>query len=126
MKPESEFHLNGMGMLLLGVSDLQRSVAFYTEALGLQLKSQMPGFAFVDAGAVTLVLSEPLGRALGNRPGAMEIVWPVEDVRSAHESLRSRGVAFVAEPRNVTGQDWSAVFTDPDGHHLSIFGPAGE
>jgi catechol 2,3-dioxygenase-like lactoylglutathione lyase family enzyme len=125
MKTGSDFHLNGMGMILLGVSDLERSVAFYTETLGLRLKSQMPGFAFVDAGPVTLVLSEPLGRALGNHPGAVEIVWPVDDVRSAHETLRSRGVTFIAEPRNVTGRDWSAVFTDPDGHHLSIFGPPG-
>lgn len=125
MEYAGKFRVTGIGLLLLGVSDLKRSLAFYTEALGLPLKSQIPGFAFVDAGTVTLVLSEPLGRALGSRPGAVEIVCPVENVRLAYEALRSRGVTFLTQPRNVTGQDWSAVFTDPDGHRLSIFGPEG-
>jgi catechol 2,3-dioxygenase-like lactoylglutathione lyase family enzyme len=120
-----DFRLSGIGFLLLGVSDLKRSLAFYSETLGLRSKSQIPGFAFLDAGALTLVLSEPLGRALGSLPGAMEIVCPVADVREAYQTLRQRGVAFLAEPRNVTGSDWSAVFTDPDGHRLSIFGPGG-
>lgn len=125
MEEGSGFRLSGIGFLLLGVSDLKRSVAFYSETLGLPLKSEIPGFAFLDAGALTLVLSEPLGRATGSLPGAMEIVCPVENVREAYETLRGRGVAFLAEPRNVTGSDWSAVFGDPDGHRLSVFGPAG-
>jgi catechol 2,3-dioxygenase-like lactoylglutathione lyase family enzyme len=125
MKRGNEFRLDGIGIILLGVSDLERSLAFYTETLGLRLKSQIPGFAFVDAGGVTLGLSEPLGRALGSKSGGVEFVCSVENVRAAYETLRSRGVSFSSEPRNVTGQDWSAAFTDPDGHHLSIFGPAG-
>ncbi len=126
MEQGSEFRLSGIGIIQLGVSDLQRSVAFYTQVLGLRLKSSVPGFAFVDAGAVTLVLSEPLSRALGPLPGAVEIVYPVSDVQAGYEVLRSRGISFLREPRNVTGKDWSAVFTDPDGHRLSIFGPGGE
>lgn len=121
---DGEFRLGGIGIIQLGVSDLQRSVEFYTQTLGLKLKSIVAGFAFVDAGSVTLVLSEPLGRALGPLPGAVEIVCPVSDVRAGYETLLSRGVSFLTEPRNVTGEDWSAVFTDPDGHRLSIFGPA--
>jgi catechol 2,3-dioxygenase-like lactoylglutathione lyase family enzyme len=121
----SSFRLSGIGLLLLGVSDLKRSLAFYHETLGLRLNSQVPGFAFLEAGALTLVLSEPLGRALGASPGATEIVCPVENVRQAHQALSRRGVVFISEPRNVTGNEWSAVFTDPDGHRLSIFGPEG-
>lgn len=125
MEQGSKFRLQGIGVLLLGVSDLQRAVTFYTETLGLTLKSQIPGFAFLDAGSLTLALSEPLSRALGKEPGAVEIVWPVDNVRLAHQTLLARGVSFVTEPRNVTGQEWSALFTDPDGHRLSIFGPEG-
>lgn len=37
--------------------------------------------------------------------------------------LEARGVTFLNEPRNVTGNQWAANFRDPDGHLLSIFGP---
>jgi len=50
-------------------------------------------------------------------------VFSVEGVREAYDALRSRGVRFIAEPRNVTGPMWSANFSDPDGHGLSLFGP---
>jgi catechol 2,3-dioxygenase-like lactoylglutathione lyase family enzyme len=50
MEQGGEFRLEGIGILMLGVSDLQRAVTFYTETLGLTLKSRIPGFAFLDAG----------------------------------------------------------------------------
>jgi predicted enzyme related to lactoylglutathione lyase len=50
------------------------------------------------------------------------VVFSVEHVRAAYDALRRKGVTFSDEPRNVTGSSWSANFTDPDGHHLSIFG----
>lgn len=125
MEQGSGFPLQGIGVLLLGVSDLQRAVTFYSETLGLPLKSQIPGFAFLKRGPVTLALSVPFSRALSKEPGAVEIVWPVDYVRLARQTLLARGVSFVTEPRNVTGKDWSAVFTDPDGHRHSIFGLGG-
>lgn len=35
----------------------------------------------------------------------------------------TRGVVFLSEPMNVTGDSWAANFRDPDGHLLSVFGP---
>lgn len=55
--------------------------------------------------------------------GATEVVFAVESVTGAHDALVARGVRFVREPRHTTGDNWSAVFTDPDGHRLSLFGP---
>jgi catechol 2,3-dioxygenase-like lactoylglutathione lyase family enzyme len=53
----------------------------------------------------------------------MEVVFEVDDIDAAHESLRSRGVSFRIAPRIATGDRWVADFRDPDGHALSIFGP---
>jgi catechol 2,3-dioxygenase len=39
-----------IGHVHLKVSDLERAVAFYTEALGFELQTRMPGAAFVSAG----------------------------------------------------------------------------
>ena len=52
-----------------------------------------------------------------------QIVFSVEDVRGAYESLQKRGIAFEGEPRNVAASMWAANFRDPDGHWLSVFGP---
>ena len=112
-----------IGIVMLGVQDVEKSVAFYRDRLGLGMKGQVEGFAFLDAGPVTLCVSAALARASGNIAGATEIVFPVESVRTSYKALQDMGVVFSNEPRNVTGSNWAANFTDPDGHKLSIFGP---
>ena len=112
-----------IGIVMLGVRNLAASIAFYRDRLGVAVKNQFEGFAFLDTGAVTLCLSEPLAKASGQIVGATEIVFPVERVRAAYQALQGKGVTFVNEPRNVTGSSWAANFNDPDGHKLSVFGP---
>ena len=120
---QTDFKLSKIGVIMLGVADVARSVAFYRDKLGLSVKQEIPGFAFLDGGGVTLCLCQPLARSTGRGPGATEVVFSVEDVRAAHEALRAKGVAFTIEPRNVSGPMWAANFEDPDGHNLSVFGP---
>ena len=115
--------LTQVGLVMLGVSDMARSVAFYRDTLGLPLAQQIPGFAFFNAGGFTLALSEPIAKNSAHMVGATEIVFSVEDVRAAHAALREKGVAFLIEPRVVNPPMWAANFNDPDGHRLSIFGP---
>jgi catechol 2,3-dioxygenase-like lactoylglutathione lyase family enzyme len=120
---QADLKLTQIGVVMLGVTDLSRSVAFYRDQLGLTVKQEIPGFAFLDGGGVTLCLSQPLARATGRGAGATEIVFSVDDVRAAFEALHGRGVQFTHEPRNVSGPMWAANFEDPDNHKLSIFGP---
>ena len=44
--------------VMLGTTDLDRAVRFYHEVLGLDLTGRTGGFAFFEAGGVTLTLSE--------------------------------------------------------------------
>lgn len=122
----SAFTLNKVAVLMLGVKDLARSAAFYRDTLGLQPLGEVPGeFAFFKAGDLMLALSVPHAKP-ENSPsvvGAMEVVFGVENVTASYEALKARGVHFVREPRHATGENWSAVLTDPNGHRLSIFGP---
>jgi catechol 2,3-dioxygenase-like lactoylglutathione lyase family enzyme len=120
---QMDFKLAKIGVVMLGVADVARSVAFYRDRLGLTVKQEIPGFAFLDGGAVMLALSQPLARATHQGPGSTEIVFSVEDVRAAHAALLAKGVAFTQEPRVVSGPMWAANFNDPDGHRLSVFGP---
>jgi len=122
---KATFKLSKVSTILVGVKNVGKALAFYRDVLGLPLRAQFEGFAFFDAG-VTLVLSEALGRAVpygAGTGGAFEVVFAVEGVRDAFEALIARGVAFQVEPRVVTGTSWAANFDDPDGNHLSVFGP---
>ena len=120
---DDEFRLSKIGVIMLGVADMEKSVSFYRDSLGLGLTAQHEGFAFFNAGAVTLALSTGLIKAVGQAPGAVEVVFSAEHVRAAHEHLQRRGVPFQNEPRPVAGPMWAADFRDPDGHILSVFGP---
>jgi catechol 2,3-dioxygenase-like lactoylglutathione lyase family enzyme len=108
---------------MLGVHDVTRSLAFYRDKLGLQVQREIPGFAFLNAGAVTLSLSEHAAKVRGQIAGAGEIAFAVEDVAAAYQALRGKGVQFTHEPRRVSPASQVANFDDPDGNHLSIFGP---
>ena len=107
---------------MLGVTDLERSIAFYRDRVGLELTGKHDGFAFFDGGEISLALSESLADSIEGPPGPVEVVFSVEHVRDAHAALAERGVEFDIEPRSVTGPMWAANFRDPDGHQLSIFG----
>jgi catechol 2,3-dioxygenase-like lactoylglutathione lyase family enzyme len=115
--------LSKIGVIMLGAADLDRSVAFYQDRLGLPLTGKHEGFAFFAAGEVSLALSEPLARSIDKPAGPVEVVFSVEHVRESHAALLGRGVAFDIEPRAVAGPMWAANFRDPDGHQLSLFGP---
>jgi glyoxylase I family protein len=119
----SDVKLNGVANVMLGATDLDRSVAFYHGILGLDLQFQTEGFAFLDGGGVTLALSTAHATLATPVAGGTEIVFGVDDVTAAHAALIERGVEFMNAPRNVTGDRWAASFRDPDGHLLSVFGP---
>jgi catechol 2,3-dioxygenase-like lactoylglutathione lyase family enzyme len=113
---------NGIGIVMLGVSDLSRSVAYYRDTLGLPVVFASDEFAFLKAGAVTLALRHAAPLPEAREDGRTELVFTVEDIDRAHERLQERGVAFRIAPRVVTGDQFAADFRDPDGHVLSIFG----
>jgi len=116
--------LLSISIVMLGASDMDKSVAFYRDKLGLQLTSQNADFAFFDAGGTTLALSRAHAQHSSSLIGATEVVFGVEGVKSEYGKLKKNGVNFVDEPHEVRGgEEWTTSFTDPDGHLLSIFGP---
>jgi methylmalonyl-CoA/ethylmalonyl-CoA epimerase len=117
------FNLPPVSMIMLGVRDLVKSVSFYRDRLGIDVRQRIPGFAFLDSGALTIVLSEPLAKNVSPLAGATEVIFSVNDVRASYEALKNQGVEFSQEPRNVSGPMWAANFRDPDGHLLTLFGP---
>src|SRR5262249_10215192 len=110
-------------LIALGVSDLSKSVAFYSEKAGFELQNQFGSIAFFSAGPITLMLNGALRRPDRPLAGAVEVVVSVESVMASHRQLLDRGCSFINEPREVTPGSWATTFTDPDGHWLTLFGP---
>jgi lactoylglutathione lyase len=121
-------HAAGLFETHLTVADLNRSVSFYRDVVGLPLALELPerGAAFLWIGAPGEAM---LGLwSLGSAPVglALHIAFKasLEDVLGACEFLRSAGVAplsFFAtettEPSVIAWMPAAAVyFRDPDGH----------
>ena len=111
------------------VTDVDRSVAFYTEGLGFRLDQQMgPAFARVSRDGLTLWLAGPQSSAArpmpdGSRPGPggwNRFVVEVADLQSRVAEMKQSGMRF----RNdiVVGPGGKQVLLeDPDGNLIELF-----
>lgn len=120
--------LRGVTHIMVGVSEMQRSVDFYERTLGRRVHFRADDdLAFLDGGSVLIGLSSGLGRLRQPLAGAVEIVFGVEAVKPAWRTLSEQGVPFLREPREATpGGEWTATLLDPDGHYVTLFGPPGD
>lgn len=99
--------------------DMDRSVAFYTEVLGLHLSRRDGGnWAVFDAGGRMFALHGAIeGRPV--QPGGATAVFAVNDLERAMAVLRERGVDFDHQGE-VEGYARFASFKDPDGNGVQI------
>ena len=112
-----------LGTVMLGVGDMDRSLAFYRDVVGLPVQFSSGEFSFLNAGGVALALHHLADLKGSGDERRTELVFHVEDIEPAYRALSERGAVFRVTPRVVTGDNLAADFRDPDGHVLSIFGP---
>ena len=97
--------------------DVERSVAFYRDVLGLPQNPREP--TEFEAGNVTLAIWKPEDQGVAFESGASHgIALRVADVASARAELEAKGVEFVGE--RDSGVCDMAFFTDPDGNSLIL------
>jgi Flp pilus assembly protein TadD/predicted enzyme related to lactoylglutathione lyase len=106
----------------LAVSDLERSAAFYRDALGLRqidANAEMPGFAL---GQARLWLHQrPAMTEKMPEWGALLLPTP-EAIEARISALEARGVSFSA-PLADSPLGRVAQFSDPDGHTFCLWEP---
>lgn len=110
--------LTGLNHLTLSVRDLDRSVVFYRDTLGLRLHARWERGAYLSAGDLWLCLSLDAGAAISTG-GYTHYAFSIsqEDFPAFAARLRTAGVA--EWQRNRSAGD-SLYFLDPDGHQLEI------
>jgi predicted enzyme related to lactoylglutathione lyase len=111
-------------VLQLGVADLDKSIAFYEQALGFKTVERRDDlqFAHVETNVPGLQLGLSAGSALKGT-GAAIVNISVADVTSARKLLESRGVVFTGPTQIIPGKVALAGFRDPDGNQLRLAGP---
>lgn len=138
----------------LTVADIERSIHFYRDILGMTLLRRRPqvdseyvalqtgypgvvlnvaSFQVAPGGPQTLEVVQymnhggPPTEIATNRPGASHLCLTVDDLRSCHADLKSKGVQFKSEPVPITaGPNAGGLVVylyDPDGYTLELFQP---
>ena len=114
-----------VGNVILADKDIDKSIAFYHDLIGLPIKNQRR--SWVDLGKSGALLSlhpasltaEHIGSSIDN---GISIGFPVGDVKSAVEELKSKGVTIY---RDIVEREAgkNAIVLDPDDYMVSLFEP---
>jgi lactoylglutathione lyase len=109
-----------LGHVIVYVSDLTTSVAFYRNVAGLEHRFTDAGYAEFATGSTRFALYEQrraewlIGRAVAPGAGA-EVVLLVADVDAVAVGLRERGVPLLAGPADRPWGHRTLHVADPDG-----------
>ena len=120
-----------LNIVTLGVSDLQKSKAFYEKALGWEpTKSSDGNIVFFNQGGIVLALY-PMNKLaddamlLPDRSGFSGVTLAInQDTKEAVADIFNKVVAnggkALVEPRDTFWGGYDAYFADPDGHTWEI------
>lgn len=107
-------------MILLNTDDLDASIAFYTQTLGMTLKFRDGGhFAAVDGGSVTIALATDVDHPI---PGQVVVGIKTADVDAAAQAVEAEGGAIVRAPYD-DAHERRAVVYDNKGNGLVFYRP---
>ncbi len=118
-------NIKKVGNVILAVKDLDKSLEFYHEIIGLPIKNQRR--SWIDLGTSGALISlhpasltaEHTGSSLDN---GITIGFLVGDIKSAVEELRSKGIKVHREiSEREAGKN--AIVLDPDDYLISLFEP---
>jgi len=109
------------------ISDLEQSLRFYTEVMGLKVlpRPEMPfagAWLADETGRVEihLFVSDALKPGAGTEPSnlARHAAYAVDDLDGWRTFLRSKGLPILE--RTIAGRTPQVFVTDPDGHTIEL------
>jgi len=105
----------GADLVMYVVSDLARAASFYREVLGLaqEVYSDEWHWAEFNCGNITLALKG--GEKLPEARSGGRIALAVQNIHTAYEELKKKGVRVLSEPRDHP-VCWAMEILDPDGN----------
>jgi predicted enzyme related to lactoylglutathione lyase len=111
--------IDGISVVWLPVSDMDRALEFYGDTLGLDIEQQEDDWSMVVAGSIRIGLNGRDSEHSGGEGGAV-IAFATTDIEESVSELRASGVDFAGD---VSEHPWGkvATFRDPDGNELQLY-----
>ena len=107
-------------MVVLWTDDLDKSITFYSDSLGMPLKFRDGArYAALDGGSVTLALAAEIDHPL---PGKVVVGIKTTDVDGAAKAIEASGGTIVKAPYN-DAHERRAVVYDNKGNGLVFYSP---
>jgi lactoylglutathione lyase len=107
-------------MVVLSTDDLDESIRFYSETLGMKLKFRDGShYAALDGGSITLALATAIDHPI---PGQVVVGIKTDDVDGAAEAIEAHGGGIVKGPYN-DAHERRAVVYDHKGNGLVFYSP---
>ena len=117
--------MNGLAYVILYVSDLDASIRFYRDVLGVPFKFTDAGYAeFATAGTRLALYERRRAEWLTGRPvtpgPAAEVAFVVEDVDARAAELAARGAEVLSGPTDRPWGHRTVHLADPDGFVVEL------
>ena len=115
------------------VTDLERSIRFYSDVLGFVVSDRYHGSdgalqgVMLKAGVCELGLSQDdWAKGRDRQRGVAVRIWctTAQDIDALAQRIKARNYPLTQEPRDESFGGRSLTLDDPDGFHLSIYRPA--
>jgi len=107
-------------MVVLSTDDLDESIRFYTETLGLKLKFRDGShYAALDGGSITVALATAIDHPM---PGQVVVGIKTTDVDAAAKAVEDSGGGIVKGPYN-DAHERRVVAYDNKGNGLVFYSP---
>ena len=117
--------INKVGHVVLNVKDVEASVQFYREAMGMEVMRQSEGAAFMSFGTQhhDIALFKAHEGAEKGTLGLNHIAFQIQGGETELRQLYGRLLQYGAKVDHTTahGATHSVYFFDPDGNRLEIF-----
>lgn len=110
--------ITGLDFVAVPSTDPARSIAFYTETLGLRRDDRAEYEFWVEETCCAVWDPEAAGFPFAPQTTA-HLAFHVDDVAAARSELEGKGVTFAGETFD-TGVCHMALFHDPDGNALML------
>jgi len=114
-----------IGQIAIAISDLEQSLIFYRDKLGLPVLFEVPpNMAFLSCGDIRLMLTKLQGEPKDHKTSV--IYYKVSDLNVAVEQIKLCGIQFIQEPQMTAKMPdhelWQGFIRDPDDNLIGIMG----
>jgi catechol 2,3-dioxygenase-like lactoylglutathione lyase family enzyme len=110
--------VTGLNHITLAVADVERSLTFYRDLLGLKVRAVWPSGAYLEAGQLWLCLIHDDLARTSPHPDYSHFAFSVSE--AGYAALNERLVSECVLWKEDKSEGKSTYFLDPDGHKLEI------